>query len=136
MKKLLEILGIMAVVVGLGFGQQPTKLVDGGGNELQIAGGGRAYNSGMTLLTDSAVVVTAVTTKVQLIFCANIAVGAVTLTITDNQTSAKTYFNAVSIAANSSVLVHSSTVGLPFASGIKWNASATNSLNCQIVGVQ
>jgi hypothetical protein len=134
MIKKLMVIGLL--LGGVVFGQAPTKLVDGGGNELQIAGGGKSYNSGMVTLTDSLTAATAVTTKVQLIFCANVTAGAVTLTITDNQTSAKTYFAAVSLSANSSVLVHSSTVGLPFASGIKWNASAAASLNCQIVGVQ
>ena len=128
---------LIGLMVGIGlFGQGPVKLVNGLGSELQISAGGNSYDSGMTLLPATLTALTASTTKVQLIFCANIAAGAVTLTITDNQTSAKTYFNAVSIAANTSVLVHSSTVGLPFASGIKWTASATNSLNCQVVGVQ
>ena len=131
-----NILIVGLLMVAGAFGQQARKLVDGNWNELQIAAGGKSYNSGMVTLTDSAAVLTAVTTKVQLIFCANVTSGAVTLTITDNQTSPKTYFATVSLAANSSILVHSSTVGLPFASGIKWNASAGASLNCQVVGVQ
>jgi len=130
----LPIVGLF--VGGLAFAQGPVKLVDGNSVELRLAASGVGYNSGMTLVPTSATAVTTTTTKVQLIFCANVSAAAATLTITDNQSTPKTYFNAVSIAANQSVLVHSSTIGLPYSGGIKWTAGTANAINCQIVGVQ
>lgn len=132
-KNILMFIFVLAVACSA---QGPIKLVDGTGAELRLAASGVAYNSGMTLVPDSATAVTAVTTRVQLIFCANISGADATVTITDNQGSPKVYFNAVTISKNQSMLLHASAIGLPYASGIKWTAGTASAINCQIVGVQ
>jgi hypothetical protein len=127
------ILGLVFSFTGLA--QIPVKITDGSTNERITAAAGKSYDSTITTLTNSAVVLTGTKTYVQLIFCANTTAGAVTLTITDNQGSPATYFPAVSLPANSVTALYNSPIGLPM-QGIKWNASANNSVNCQLVGVQ
>ena len=136
MNKIMKMVCAWMLTVVVLCAQTPTKLVDGPGNELQLAAGGKYYNSGMILLTTSPVAFTTITTKAQLIFCGNETGSTVTVTITDNSGTPIKYFTAVAMAANSSMLLHASAVGLPFASGIKLQASATNSISCQVVGVQ
>lgn len=131
-----NILMFVFALATLCYAQGPIKLVDGTGAELRLAASGVAYDSGMTTVPDSATAVTAVTTKVQLIFCANISGSDATITITDNQSSPKTYFNAVTITKNQSMLLHTSAIGLPYRDGIKWTAGTASAISCQIVGVQ
>ena len=104
---------------------------------VKITGGdsGTRYDSGITTLTTSLTVLTSNTTHVYAVFCANTTGTAATVTITDNQGSAKTYYSAVSLAANSVSLMHV-PVGLTFLNGIKWNAGTSSAINCQIIGSQ
>lgn len=117
------------------FGQGPTKLVDGAGNELVLAKGGQRYTAYLQAITTGGVTITTVPTNVQLLFCTNSSGSAATLTVADTQGSPVTFWTAVSIAANSVMLMHASTVGL-FMQGIKLTAGTNSALSCQVQGVQ
>lgn len=116
--------------------QVPVKPTDGAGNERVFSAAGKVYDSTMITLPTSETAVTAVTTSVQFIHCANTTGSAVTFTLKDNQGTPKTYFAAVSVAANSVLTVHYGPIGLPMSGGIRWAAGTGSALNCQIVGVQ
>jgi hypothetical protein len=115
--------------------QQPVKNVDGNGNELILAAGGRSVDSGMTLITTGGVTLFSSTTKVQVIHCKTNGTAA-TLTITDGGGSPITYFDAISFTANQVMIASYGTVGLSYASGVKISASANSALQCRVVGVQ
>lgn len=132
-KKLILALGLLALPV---MAQLPVKNVDGSNNELQIAAGGKRFESALTAITTGGVTVTAVTTKVQTIFCTEIGNAATTLTVTDNQGSPVTYINAVSMASPSILVIGYGTQGLTFTSGLIISASANTQIKCQVVGVQ
>jgi hypothetical protein len=72
---------------------------------------------------------------VQLILCNNQTGSAATLTLTDGSGTPKTYFPAVSLAANSVVVLYSG-VGFTMTTGIKWAAGTSSAIYCQIEGVQ
>ena len=129
-------LAIIIVAAALSWSQAPVKLVNGLGIERHVAATGSVYDTGITTLTNSAVAVTAATTYVQFIHCANIDSVARTVTISDNQGTPKVYFNAVSIPANGVMTANFSATGIAMSAGIKWNASANSAVNCQISGVQ
>jgi hypothetical protein len=116
--------------------QVSVKITDSTAAERIVAAAGREYDSTMTTVPDSNTAVTTTTTKVQLIWCANTTGNAVTLTMTDNQQSPKTYVPAVSLPANSVTVMANSPVGIRWLGGIKWQAGTASALNCQIVGVQ
>lgn len=127
MKKFIVLLTLLVVVV---MAQTPVKIVNGNGVQTI----GYNYNSGMVTLPSSATLLTANTVAVKIIHCANTTGGALTLTITDNQGSPATYWPSVQIAANSVMVANYGDPGLVMA-GIKWNASAGSSVNCQIEGI-
>lgn len=84
--------------------------------------------------------VTTRTTYIQLIVCSTSGT-ATTLTVTD--TVGNTYFNAVPIAINTTILIYSVGNGSytnPIAGmkmvGIKWSAGNSSALSCQIQGYQ
>ena len=122
---------LLLTIVSLTLAQSSVKIVNGDGTQTV----GYNYNSGMTTLTNSAAVLTTSTIAVKIIHCANTTAGAVTLTITDNQGSPVTYWPAVSMAANSVMVVNYGDPGLTML-GVKWNASAGSSINCQLVGLR
>jgi hypothetical protein len=117
------------------FGQVPVKIVDGNGVAVNVGSAGSSTTYAMQAVPNSSTALVSSTFKVQTIFCANITAGAVTLTITDNQGSPVTYVPAVSMAANSIFMINSVT-GLTFTSGLKWSASASTSIYCQVEGVR
>lgn len=127
MKKFITLLTLLVVVA---MAQTPIKVVNGNGIQTL----GYNYNSGMVTLTNTAALLTSATVAVKILHCANITGGAVTLTITDNQGSPVTYWSAVSVAANSVMVVNYGDPGLVM-QGVKWNASASSSLNCQLEGI-
>jgi len=115
--------------------QLPVKPVDGNGNEQMLGAPGRRVLYGLQNVPNSSTAVVSSTIKVVTLFCNNYTAGAVTLTITDNQASPVTYYPAVSLAANSVTMLVAQS-GLTFTDGIKWSASASTSIKCQIEGVQ
>jgi len=132
-KKILASLGIGSLVMLMA--QLPVKPVDGNGNEQMLGAAGKRVIYQLQAVPASSTVVVSSSIKVVTLFCNNTTGGAVTLTITDNQSSPYTYYPAVSVAANSvNMLVAQS--GLSFTSGIKWSASSGSSIYCQIEGVQ
>lgn len=137
MRKLYMVLTALLMFCGeLAFAQAPVKIVDGNGTERLLGAAGKAYNSGMTTLPSSDTALNATTTYVQLIFCTNIDTVDRTVSISDNQGTPKVYFNSITIQANTAMMLMASPVGIPFASGIRWSASAGSAVNCHIVGVQ
>ena len=133
-KKILASVGILGCI-SLALAQMPVKPVDGYGNEQMLGAPGRRVIYALQAVPNSSTAIVSSSIKVVTLFCNNATAGAVTLTITDNQGSPVTYYPGVSIAANSvNMLVAQS--GLSFTDGIKWSASASNSIYCQIEGVQ
>lgn len=126
---------LVCLVALVALAQMPVKPVDGNHNELRLAAAGPVYSTGMIVVPASDTLLTATTTKIQAIHCGNNTAGAVTLTISDNQVTPRNYFPAVSVAANSSLLVQYGTLGMPYA-GIRWAAGSSNAIYCHIVGVQ
>ena len=127
---------IIALVAASLLAQAPVKVVDGTFTEIPMGAAGKKFNSGMQLMTNSATTVTNADSYVQVLFCANIAGATRTLTVTDGQGSPMKYFDTVSMAANSSLLLYASQVGLYFEDGVKITASANSSINCIVQGVQ
>ena len=73
------------------------------------------------------------TTYVQMIICSTS--GASTLTITN--TAGDIYFNAVSLSANQTTLIYTAVGGVGIKMvGIKWSAGNSNTVYCQLQGVQ
>ena len=91
------------------------------------------FDSGLVALPNSSTALTANTVLAQNIYCHNATGGAVTVTITN--TAGTAYVQAQSIPANSTVQLLNGGKGLQMA-GIKWNASAAASVDCQIAGYQ
>lgn len=91
------------------------------------------FDSGITTLTNSLTALTTQQVLVTNIFCANTTAGAVTVTITN--TAGTAYVQAFSMAANSTAQFLNGGKGVIMA-GIKWNAGANASVNCQIAGYQ
>lgn len=115
--------------------QVPVKIVDGLGNEQRIGASGVATVYLMQAVPNSNTALASSTIKVQTILCNNQTASAATLTITDNDASPRTYYPAVSLAANSVTLLYAGT-GFTMTGGIKWQASAATTIYCQIEGVQ
>lgn len=115
--------------------QLPVRTVDRAGDTVHAEPAGTKYVALMQVVPSSTTVLTATTTKVQLILCNNQTATAATLTITDGSGTPKTYFPAVSIAANSVVMLYSG-VGFTMTSGVKWSAGTATAIYCQIEGVQ
>lgn len=92
------------------------------------------FNVYMVALPASATTATA-TTGAYRFFCSNTTVGAVTITITDNQGSPVTFVAAFSLGANSNARFPPGGDLLNM-KGIKWNASAGASINCTVDGFQ
>ncbi len=117
----------------MSFGQAPVKPVDGLGNEQMLGPGGRRVISTMQVLPASPTVLYSTTIKVVTLFCANNTGSAATVTIADG--GARPFFTAVSMAANSSMLMITGS-GLTFTSGITWSAGTASAIYCQVEGVQ
>jgi hypothetical protein len=115
--------------------QLPVRTVDRAGETVHAEPAGTKYVALMQVVPNSTTVLTATTTKVQLILCNNQTGSAATLTITDGSGTPKTYFPTVSIAANSVVLLYSG-IGFTMTSGLKWSAGTATAIYCQIEGVQ
>lgn len=115
--------------------QLPVRVVDRNNDVVQAEPAGTKYVALMQVVPNSTTVLTSTTTKVQLILCNNQTGSAATLTITDGSGTPKTYFPAVSVAANSVVMLYSG-VGFTMTSGIKWSAGTATAIYCQIEGVQ
>ena len=113
--------------------QLPVKITDGSGNERQSFPAGSKTVYLMQAVPDSNTALASSTIKVQLIFCQNSTASAATLTITDNDSVPRTYWPTVSIAANSIAMLYSG-VGMTMTGGIKWQASASNTIYCQVEG--
>lgn len=126
MKKIITLLLLIIIPAAA---QPPVRIVNPDGSQTV----GQNFNSGIVTLTNSAAALTALTTKVKILHCANTTGGAITLTITD--TAGNSYWPAVSMAANSVLVANYGDPGLIMV-GIKWNASANSSINCQLEGLQ
>lgn len=130
---------ILAFLLGLLISSQAISLAQSLSRTTPMAGGPPGvgflsdYDSGMTTLTNSAALLTSSTVLVTNIYCANTTAGAVTVTITDNQGSPQVYIPTVSMAAHSTQQFINVGKGVQML-GIKWNASAGASINCQIAG--
>lgn len=133
-KRLLNIMVLFSFIV-TAQAQVPVKIVDGTNTEQMLGAPGRRVIYTMQDVPNSSTAVVTSTIRVVTLFCSNYTGGAVTLTITDNQGSPITYFPAVSLAANSAIMLVAQS-GLTFTSGLKWAASASTSIKCQIEGVQ
>ena len=118
-----------------GIAQSPVRIVDGTSKEVIFGAVGRQYFSGEVAITNSLAAVITETVRVQLISCKTGATEA-TLTITNNEASEVTHWDAVAIAANTVVIGSYGSVGMPFTSGIKATASVNNAVKCHFVGVQ
>lgn len=137
MKTFSKILIGLLVTIGLVHAQTGVRIVSSGGNAVIIAASGNkgvAYDSTLMTVPDSATVLTADKTWVQVVTCANITGSAATFTLTDGNN--KAYADAVSLPADSMTVIHFGGFAMPFAGGVKWATGTTNALNCQIVGVQ
>lgn len=84
-----------------------------------------------TVPSSAADLVTTDTTLFQLVL-ANKTAGAVTVTVLDRQTSAKTLLGAVSIAANTTMTINFQE-GVLMKNGINWVASAASSIDADIL---
>jgi len=133
----MKILISLIVGMGLGLAQSPVKLVDGNGTERILSASGKAYDSnpsgGLTTITTGGVTLTTTTTKVQVIHC-NTGSSPSTITITDG--SSNVYLNAISLLANSVIVVNYSEIGMPYTGGIIITAGTSSTLTCRIIGVQ
>lgn len=87
---------------------------------------------GLQTVPGSATNLTSTDTMVFQVFLANKTAGAVTVTITDRQTSAKSLLGAVSVAANSSLILNFEE-GVNLVGGLAWSASAASSIDAEIV---
>ena len=131
-----NLLIIFTVIAALAVAQTGVRLVETGTwKEIIVAAAGTSYNSGMTSVPNSDTLLTATTTKVQLIFCSNNTGSAATITITDNAGSPIPYFAAISMAANSATSLHNGPMGMTMA-GIRWTQGTSGAIECQIEGVQ
>jgi hypothetical protein len=96
------------------------------------------YEAGLQNLPNSSTSLTATTTCVLLVSFTNTTAGAVTVTMQDQTTNCNSgacqVLNAFSIPANSNLLLP--LYGTKFTSGIKWNASAANSITGNVIGNQ
>ena len=128
----------IGVIIGalILWAQSPVKITDGNSVERVTAAAGAAYNSGMTTLPGTLTVAVDATIWTQFLYCGNIDTIARTVTVTDNQSTPKVYLNAVSISANGVLTANFGSTGVPFANGVKWQASTTNAINCVIIGVK
>ncbi len=127
---------LIALLMSIVMMAQPSvKPVDGLGNEQMIGPGGRRVIATMQTVPDSSTAIFTSTIKVVTLFCNNTTGTAASLTITDNQASPKTFFPAVSVAANSAMLLIAAS-GLTFTTGMKWSSGTTSALQCQVEGVQ
>ncbi len=93
----------------------------------------KALDNSLVVLTNSAVAKISVDCWIfQLVFV-NKTAGAVTVTVTDQNTTPLDLLTAVSLAANSTtVAVFPEGQYMP--GGFKWNASANTSINASVVG--
>jgi len=96
------------------------------------------YEAGLQNLPNSSTQLTATTTCVLLVSFTNTTAGAVTVTMQDQTTACNSapcqVLTAFSIPANSNLLMP--LYGMKFTSGIKWNASAANSITADLIGNQ
>jgi hypothetical protein len=96
------------------------------------------YEAGLQNLPNSSTSLTATTTCVLLVSFTNTTAGAVTVTMQDQTTNCNSgpclMLSAFSIPANSNLLLP--LYGTKFVSGIKWQASATNSITGDVIGTQ
>ena len=88
---------------------------------------------GLQLVPNAAADVTAKTAFVYQITVSNVTAGAVTFTVVDKATSAKTLIPTVSLPANSlTVIVFPK--GVQMTGGINWVAGTINALHAEIEG--
>jgi hypothetical protein len=96
------------------------------------------YEAGLQYLPSSITSLTATTTCVGLLVLNNVTAGAVTVTVQDQTTNCNAaacqIISSFSIPGNSSVMLP--LYGSKFTSGIKWSASATNSIVGNVIGNQ
>lgn len=93
-----------------------------------------SITAGLQTVPNSSTDVTTTDTLLFQITVANKSGGAVTLTITDKQSSAKTLIPTLSIAANT-VQIYDWPAGVLLKSGMNWVASAASSLDAEICGM-
>lgn len=111
----------------------PVRPVGANDAEMVLGAVGKRYLVEMTAVPNSNTPVTTEATKVQVLLCSNITAGAVVLSVTN--TAGTQYLPSVSLPANSTTMVFGSSVGF-YMNGIKWQAGSSNSIFCQIEGVQ
>jgi|ERR1700722_16073139 len=127
----------LLLCVGMMFGQSGVKIVDGTNTERILGASGKAFdsnpNGGLTTITTGGVTITSVTTKVQVIHC-NTNSSTSTVTIADG--SSNNYLNAVSVAANSVLVIVYGPIGMTYTGGIVITAGTSSALTCRVIGVQ
>ena len=92
-----------------------------GGPYTQLA---KEVNLPLQAIPAVATAVTTVDTEVAELSVSNTTAGALTVTVTDGQSSAQGFLTTVNIPANSTTLIVSDSPIL-FKSGVKWNGSST-----------
>lgn len=129
-KKILASIGVASLIMLMA--QMPVKPVDGNGNEQMLGAPGRRVLYPLQVVNTSTTTFTLNTIKVVTLFCSNQSGSAVTLNIGDDWTA---FYPDVSIPPNSvNMLVAQS--GLTFRDGLYMVAGTTNSIYCQVEGVE
>lgn len=135
MLKKLKGLGLGLLFAAVAYCQVPVKVTNGSGTERPLGAAGTEYKAYLQVIATGGTTITSSNTYVTVLFCMNTTGSAATLTIADTQGSPVTFWNAVSIAANSVVLLYTGPIGL-YMQGIKATAGTGSALYCQVQGVQ
>lgn len=96
--------------------------------------GTTVFSQAFVLVPSANTAVAAATTCVETIVLTNVTTSVQTITITDNQGSPVTAFNAFPLQPGATVLLPLN--GVSFTSGIKWQAGAASSVSGAILGYQ
>ncbi|MFN7996952.1 MAG: hypothetical protein U0Q18_25280 [Bryobacteraceae bacterium] len=105
----------------------------GGGSGSGCGGGANCYNSTIQVVPSALTAVTATTTYVQQITCSNNTNAGTTILITD--TAGNPYVPTATVLPGQFFVAAYGPNGVPMV-GIKWQAGAASTINCQITGSQ
>lgn len=131
---------VQKILIGLGlvgaiavFAQAPVRLVTSGVTGLVLGAPGASYNSGLIAVTTGGTAITAVSTKVKVLFCRNNAATDTTLSVTD--ASANVYVPVQNLVTKGVFFLAGTDSGLTLV-GVTVTAGANSAIACQVEGAQ
>jgi hypothetical protein len=132
--KTIKMIGVvLGLAAGLMLAQVPVRLVDGSSTGVVLGAVGKPYNSGMVTTVTSGTAITALTTKVKVLFCRNNTGAAVNFSVTD--AGGTVYFPSNALASNGAVLMVASDIGITM-TGVTVTPASNSAIACQVEGAQ